>query len=98
MKISVQRLRNLTTKRLHTQMRDIYQDLEMITGESGLMTHMLPGVCDAVLPWLKKHVTEPRFWDGEYNPAHVGDWELPEPTDADRRDMLKRYESGDGSA
>lgn len=52
MVITAQRLRNLTTGRLHTEMDDIYADLEMITGESGLMTHMLPGALRCVTPWL----------------------------------------------
>lgn len=62
-----QRLRNLTTGRLHTEIGHVYEDLEMIIGEEGLMTHMLPRVRDSVLPWLKEHVTESRFWDD----AHV---------------------------
>lgn len=43
--------------------------LEIITGERGLMTHMLPRAARAVEPWLREHVTDPRFWDGEYDTA-----------------------------
>ena len=35
--MDIQRLRNLTTGRLHTQMTDIYMDLDYLTGQS-LMT------------------------------------------------------------
>ena len=86
-----QRLRNLTTGRLHTEMDHIYEDLGYITGESGLMTHMLPGACKAVEPWLREHVKDDRFWDGEFDVSHVGDFDLPEPTANDRVEMFERY-------
>ena len=89
--MDIQRLRNLTTGRLHTEIGHLYQDLGAITGETGLMTHMLPRACRAVEPWLREHVTDLRFWDGEYDPGHVGEIELPEPTAEDREAMFERY-------
>lgn len=89
--MNIQRLRNLTTGRLHTKMEHIYEDLGIITGETGLMTHMLPRAMRACEPWLREHVTEPRFWDAEYDLAHTGELELPTPTDADRKAMFERY-------
>lgn len=89
--MNAQRLRNLTTGRLHTGMGHIYEDLGTITGESGLMTHMLPRAMRAVEPWLRQHVTDPRFWDGEYDKTHTGEIDLPEPTEQDRAEMFDRY-------
>lgn len=89
--MNIQRLRNLTTGKLHTEMQHIYEDLEMIIGEQGLLTHMLPQVNKAVEPWLREHVTNPRFWDGKYDPNHIGNYELPKPTKADREAMLGHY-------
>jgi len=83
--MDIQRLRNLTTGRLHTEMDHIYEDLGWFTGESGLMTHMLPRAMKAVEPWLKEKVTDKRFWDGEFDTTHTGDFELPEPTGEDRK-------------
>lgn len=37
------------------------------SGERGLMTHMLPRAARAVEPWLRKHVTDARFWEDEYD-------------------------------
>lgn len=91
MKIQIQRLRNLTTSRLHTDIGDVYHDLGLITGEPYLMTHMLPRANRAVEPWLREHVTDPRFWDGEWDQTHVGEYEIPEPTPADRKAMFERY-------
>lgn len=91
--MNIQRLRNLTTGRLHTKMEDIYEDLGIITGESGLMTHMLPRAMRAVEPWLRAHVTDPRFWDGKHDPTHTGELELPVPSDADRKAMFERYKA-----
>jgi hypothetical protein len=91
MKIDTQRLRNLTTRRLHTEMQHIYEDLETIIGENGLMTHMLPRVVVACEPWLREHVTDPRFWDGLHDPTHVGEVELPTPSKADREAMFALF-------
>jgi len=89
--VNIQRLRNLTTGRLHTDIGHIYKDLEIITGASGLMTHMLPGVLRACMPWLREHVTDPRFWDGAYDTGHTGEIDLPTPSDAERDAMLALY-------
>ena len=89
--MDIQRLRNLTTGRLHTEIGHVYEDLEAITGEQGLMTHMLPRACRAVEPWLREHVTEQRFWDGEWDTTHTGEFSLPEPTEDDRAAMFERY-------
>ena len=91
--MNIQRLRNLTTGRLHTEIGHIYEDLETITGERGLMTHMLPRVIKAVEPWLREHVADPRFWDGEYDITHIGEYALPDPTTEDRVAMLERYKA-----
>ncbi|HFD33105.1 MAG TPA: hypothetical protein ENJ28_10435 [Gammaproteobacteria bacterium] len=91
--MDIQRLRNLTTGLLHTEIGHIYEDLGAITGEQGLMTHMLPRVMKAVEPWLREHVTESRFWDGKYDTTHTGTIELPEPTEADRTEMFERYKA-----
>lgn len=89
--MNVQRLRNLTTGILHTDIKYVYEDLEMIIGDCGLMTHMIPRVMRAVEPWLREQVIDPRFWDGAYDPTHVGEFDLPIPSDADRKAMFERY-------
>jgi hypothetical protein len=89
--MDAQRLRNLTTGLLHTDIGHVYQDLEWITGQPGLMTHMLPRALDSILPWLHKHVRDERFWDDTYNPNHTGEFELPEPDAADRQMMKEIY-------
>ena len=91
--MEIQRLRNLTTGRLHTEIGHVYEDLEIIMGEKGLMTHMLPRAVRAVEPWLREHVKDPRFWDGEYDTTHTGECDLPEPTATDRAAMFGRYKA-----
>lgn len=91
MEIDIQRLRNLTTGRLHTDISCVYEDLGLITGQKGLMTHMLPRAARAVEPWLKKHVSDSRFWEDKYDTTHVGSIELPEPTEEDRKEMERIY-------
>ena len=89
--MDIQRLRSLTTGRLHTEIGHIYEDLGMITGQEGLMTHMLPRALNAIEPWLREHVTDPRFWEDKYDATHTGEYTLPEPTEADRAAMTGRY-------
>jgi len=72
-------------------MEHIYEDLGIITGETGLMTHMLPRAMRACEPWLREHVTEPRLWDGKYDTTHTGELELPTSSEADRKAMFERY-------
>lgn len=91
--MDIQRLRNLTTGRLHTNIGHVYEDLELITGQSGFMTHMLPRVARAVEPWLREHVEDQRFWYDEYDPTHTGEYPLPEPTADDRAAMFERYKA-----
>jgi|TARA_R110000824_G_scaffold86938_1_gene214667 hypothetical protein len=96
--MDIQRLRNLTTGRLHTEMGHLYEDLRTITGEEGLMTHMLPRAMRAVEPWLREHVTDPRFWDDKHDTTHTGEVELPVLTDEDRAATAGRQDlSGPGN-
>jgi hypothetical protein len=46
---------------------------------------------NAVIPWLREHVTDPRFWDNKYDPTHVGEIDLPQPTESDRMLMIAYY-------
>lgn len=54
--MEIQRLRNLTTGILHTEVGHIYEDIEFLTGEKGIMTHMLPRACEAMMPILEGRV------------------------------------------
>jgi hypothetical protein len=82
-----QRLRNLTTERLHTKMDDIYTDICLVMGLPSIMTHSLPAANKAIAPWLHKHVKEPSFWDGSYNPGLKGIVYLPDPTPEEQQEM-----------
>lgn len=89
--IDSQRLRNLTTHRLHTKMDDIYKDLEWLYGVGGLMTHMLPNMLEAATPWLRKYVRDEKYWDSEYDVSHVETFILPDPLAPEREQMWDRY-------
>lgn len=89
--MDIQRLRNLTTGRLHTDIGCIYEDIEYLTGMEGIMTHMLPRACTCLMPYLKEKVTDERFWDGEYDTTHVGTFDI-EPLNAEQvEDFQNRY-------
>lgn len=86
-----QRLRNITTGRLHTEMGDIYEDVELLTGEEGVMTHQLPNAIRAMEPWLKKKVADLRFWDGKYDPSHEGETPIEPMNSEEKAEFFKRY-------
>ena len=89
--IDIQRLRHVTTGRLHTRMEHIYEDLGFIVGDDGLMTHMLPRVCRAVEPWLREQITDARFWDGKYDTTHTGEHPLRAMTPEEKGAAMERY-------
>jgi len=91
--MDIQRLRNLTTGRLHTEIGHVYEDLGFLTGEPGLMTNMLPRAMKAVEPWLRENIKDERFWNGEWDTAHIGEIELPEPSKEDKRVFVERFEA-----
>lgn len=89
--MDIQRLRNLTTGRLHTNMGDIYQDIEYLTGEKGVMTHMLPNACRALEPYLRDKVPNQKFWEDVYDTTHTGEVDVPPMDDAERKAFWERY-------
>lgn len=89
--MNAQRLRNLTTGRLHTKMEDIYEDVEFLTGEKGVMTHQLPNAFNAMQPFLREKVTEPRFWDGEHDTTHHGEVSIEPMTEEEKKAFFERY-------
>ena len=52
---------------------------------------MIPRVMDAVTPWLRANVLDNRFWDGEFDQTHIGEFELPEPTKIERKEMFNAF-------
>ena len=60
--MNIQRLRNLTTGILHTDIACVYEDIEHLIGETGIFTHMIPDAMRALRPWLRARVAEPAAW------------------------------------
>lgn len=89
--MDIQRLRNLTTGRLHTEISHVYQDIEAITGAKGIFTHQIPNAFRAMEPYLREVVTDPRFWDGAYDVTHVGEIDAPVMNDEQQSAFWKRY-------
>ena len=89
--MDIQRLRNLTTGRLHTKIECVYEDLEFITREGGIMTHMIPRVMRAIEPWLREKVGDERFWDGQYDVTHTGEFTLEPMSVEENAAAMLRY-------
>jgi hypothetical protein len=89
--MEIQRLRNLTTGLLHTQMSHIYEDIEYLVGEKGIMTHQLPNAFRALEPYLREKVTIPKLWEEVYDPDHTGDIEVQAMSEPERAEFWKRY-------
>lgn len=89
--MDVQRLRNLTTGKLHTEIAHVYEDIEHITGVPGVMTHQLPNAVRAMMPYLRAQIADARFWDGRFDQTHTGEFDLPPMPDAERQEFLARF-------
>ena len=77
-------LRNLTTGRLNTEMSDVHEAFEFFIGDE-FVTHQLPNALTALTPILKRKIKEGRYWDGEYDVDHKGEYEIL-PLNKDERD------------
>jgi hypothetical protein len=84
-------LRNLTTHRLHTNMGDIHEAIELLTGTPGVFTHQLPNAMTAMMPWLREKVGDPRFWDGAYDTTHEGETDIQPMTESERAEFFERF-------
>ena len=91
MKIDIQRLRNLTTGILHTEIGHVYEDIEELTGQRGIMTHMIPRAVRAMEPWLRSVVPDARFWDGKFDQSHTGSMMILSMTNEERAAMFGRF-------
>ena len=89
--VTSQQLRNLTTGRLHTEMGDIYSLIDFITQSPGIMTHQIPRAVKAIEPWLREQVPAVRFWNGEYDPSHEGEYDLAHMTADENAAFFERY-------
>lgn len=69
-------------------MEHIYEDVEFITGEEGVMTHQLPNAFRAMQPWLRAKVQDPRFWDEAYDTTHVGEHPIQPMDEAERAEFF----------
>lgn len=89
--MNIQRLRSLTTGILHTKISDIYEDIEFLIGETGIMTHQIPNAMRALRPWLREKVHDVRFWDGKFDTSHTGDFPIEPMPYSERQEFFQRY-------
>lgn len=89
--MDVQRLRNLTTGKLHTDIGHVYEDIAAITTCEGVMTHQIPRALKSMLPYLQRVITDERCWDGEHDPTHVGEIDVPPMGPSDVEAMFKLF-------
>ena len=89
--MDTQRLRNLTTGKLHTKMADIYQDIEFLTGIDGIMTHMIPNAMEALNPYLMDKVEDMRFWNDVYDKTHLGSFDIEPMNEEERKRFMNIY-------
>lgn len=91
--MDIQRLRNLSTGMLHTKIDHVYEDIEYLVGEKGVMTHMLPNAMRALEPYLREKAPDPRLWDDKYYTTHQGEIDVT-PMEGDaKEEFWKRYKS-----
>lgn len=89
--MNIQRLRNLTTKRIHTNSKHIPEDIAYLTKLDQPSSHQIPNAYNAILPWLREKTPDPRLWNGKYDPAHTGDIDLQPMTSSEQAGFIIRY-------
>jgi hypothetical protein len=89
--MNIQRVRNLTTGILHTQVSDIYEDIEAITGEEGIMMHQLGNANTALEPYLREILPDERYWNGQWDTEHTGEVDVPAMNDEQRSLFFERF-------
>ena len=92
--MDIQRLRNLTTDKLHTEISHVYEDLVFLTGELGIMTHQIPNALIAIKPYLRDKVKDPRFWDGQFDITHVGEIDISLMDEENKKHFWDAYYLG----
>lgn len=88
--MDIQRVRNLTTGIIHTEMQHIYEDIRYITGIEHIFTHMLPKFHSAMLPYLKNNIKDPIFWNDKYDTSHIGEIELKTMNTIEKQEFLNK--------
>lgn len=91
--MDIQRVRNLTTDLLHTKIEHVYEDIEYIVGEKGIMTHMLPNANKALKKFLESRLNDPKFWDGKFDVNHVGEVDMKPLTEEEKKEFWDIYAS-----
>ena len=89
--MDIQRIRNLTTLRVHTQIEHFFEDIKYITGDSRVIPYHLEMTCDAMRPWLMEKLKDKRFFDGRYDKTHTGEIDLSPMTVVERETFLKLF-------
>ena len=85
-----QQIRNLTTGIVHTEMKDIYTLIEMITGEK-FMTHQLPAANKAIRPFLEKVLKDERFFEDKLDTTHTRQTKLKVMGTKQKKLFAERY-------
>jgi hypothetical protein len=75
--MDIQRLRNLTTNKLHTKVSDIYEDIAFLTGEPATKPHQLADILGVIEMYLYDRLEDNRFWNDTFDPSHIGEIDIP---------------------
>lgn len=87
--IDIQRIRNLTTGKLHTSMANVQEDIDWIAGY-GTFTHQIPDALKLISPWLMDNLRDPRLFNGKYDPHHLGTLQISCMSDTEKEEFSER--------
>ncbi len=90
--MDIQRIRNLTTGILHTNLLDVHEDVARLTGVVILKREM-PFVIPAMREWLRRVVEDERFFDVGLCYGHVGEIDMPRMSILEKGAFLGRLHS-----
>jgi hypothetical protein len=85
--MDIQRLRNLTTKKIHTNHLDMHQDIEIIS-RYYIFDHQTYAALDAIQSFLMKNITDDKFFENKVDKSHNGCYDIPSMNDEERQEFL----------
>jgi len=92
-----QRLRNLTTGLIHTNIADIKEDVAYFVGAEYTSSAILPKANKALYPFLEARLSDKHFFDKMYDVKHLGNTEVLPLDEVEMKLFIARYYGRDKS-
>ena len=88
-----QRIRNLTTGLMHTNIRDIKEDIAYLVGAKYTSSATISKSNKALYPFLEARLSDRRFFNKTHDEEHTGDIEILPLDEVEMKLFVSRYKA-----